>query len=195
MPGVPPVPIPNTAVKPRAANGSWTIGSARVGCCQVYAPVLRKKDRGSLFYGSDPSVGELSDPRTTRYPSIPCRARFDRFRQARAGQRYSVDFDERRPGRSTWRVSSGSSESVVREKIADAEVQPVRDTKQAHNGADGSTPPITVFQSRIDAEKLAQMIRIRALSFRREINHVFGDLPVTNPIINALQRKRAAKMR
>ena len=49
MPGVPPVPIPNTAVKPRAANGSRTIGPARVGCCQVYGPVLRKKSRASFF--------------------------------------------------------------------------------------------------------------------------------------------------
>lgn len=51
MPGVPPVPIPNTAVKPRAANGSRTLGPARVGCCQVYGPVLRKKDRASFFVG------------------------------------------------------------------------------------------------------------------------------------------------
>ena len=43
--GVPPVPIPNTAVKPRAANGSRTLGPARVGRCQVYGPVLRKKSR------------------------------------------------------------------------------------------------------------------------------------------------------
>jgi hypothetical protein len=39
MPGVPPVPIPNTAVKPRAADGSRTLGPARVGCCQVYSPI------------------------------------------------------------------------------------------------------------------------------------------------------------
>ena len=49
MPGVPPVPIPNTAVKPRAANGSRTLGPARVGRCQVYGPVLRKKDRASFL--------------------------------------------------------------------------------------------------------------------------------------------------
>ena len=45
MPGVPPVPIPNTAVKPRAANGSRALGSARVGRCQVYGPVCRKTNR------------------------------------------------------------------------------------------------------------------------------------------------------
>lgn len=38
LPGVPPVPIPNTAVKPRAANGSRALGPARVGYCQVYDP-------------------------------------------------------------------------------------------------------------------------------------------------------------
>ena len=47
--GVPPVPIPNTAVKPSAADGSRTLGPARVGRCQVYSPVLRKKNRASFF--------------------------------------------------------------------------------------------------------------------------------------------------
>ena len=47
--GVPPVPIPNTAVKPSAANGSWTLGPARVGRCQVYSPDLRKKVRASFL--------------------------------------------------------------------------------------------------------------------------------------------------
>ena len=46
MPGVPPVPIPNTAVKPRAANGSRTLGPARVGCCQDYSPVSQKEKPG-----------------------------------------------------------------------------------------------------------------------------------------------------
>jgi TonB family protein len=49
MPGVPPVPIPNTAVKPRAADGSRTIGPARVGRCQVYGPVCRKTNRASFL--------------------------------------------------------------------------------------------------------------------------------------------------
>src|SRR3954468_10670870 len=49
IPGVPPVPIPNTAVKPRVANGSRTLGPARVGRCQVYGPVFRKKDRASFL--------------------------------------------------------------------------------------------------------------------------------------------------
>ena len=49
MPGVPPVPIPNTAVKPRAANGSRTLGPARVGCCQDYSPALQKEEPGFFF--------------------------------------------------------------------------------------------------------------------------------------------------
>ena len=50
MPGVPPVPIPNTAVKPRAANGSRTLGPARVGRCQVMARMLRKQHPGPLIF-------------------------------------------------------------------------------------------------------------------------------------------------
>ena len=42
MPGVPPVPISNTVVKPRAANGSRTLGPARVGRCQIYGPDVAK---------------------------------------------------------------------------------------------------------------------------------------------------------
>src|SRR5579885_2427455 len=54
MPGVPPVPIPNTAVKPRAANGSRTKGPARVGRCQVYGPDFRKRIRASFFQPGPP---------------------------------------------------------------------------------------------------------------------------------------------
>ena len=53
MPGVPPVPIPNTAVKPRAANGSRTLGPARVGRCQGYGPDdVHSIVRASFFYTS-----------------------------------------------------------------------------------------------------------------------------------------------
>lgn len=52
MPGVPPVPIPNTAVKPRAADGSRTLGPARVGCCQVYDPNMLNACSGLLRTGS-----------------------------------------------------------------------------------------------------------------------------------------------
>ena len=48
MRGVPPVPIPNTAVKPSAANGSWTLGPARVGRCQVMARFFERR-AGPLF--------------------------------------------------------------------------------------------------------------------------------------------------
>lgn len=50
MPGVPPVPIPNTAVKPRAADGSRTLGPARVGRCQVYSPEQAKARSGLLLF-------------------------------------------------------------------------------------------------------------------------------------------------
>jgi hypothetical protein len=73
MPGVPPVPIPNTAVKPRAANGSRTLGPARVGRCQVYGPVLRNEEPGLLFclvdlrtYGPDFPASELTVGLSTR---------------------------------------------------------------------------------------------------------------------------------
>ena len=61
MPGVPPVPIPNTVVKPRAANGSRTLGPARVGCCQVYGPNVAKAVFGPSFFLGDnrSSSGEL----------------------------------------------------------------------------------------------------------------------------------------
>src|ERR1700687_3719680 len=61
IPGVPPVPIPNTAVKPRVANGSRTLGPARVGRCQVYGPVLRKKNRAFFFSGSVVSHPRFAD--------------------------------------------------------------------------------------------------------------------------------------
>src|SRR5476651_1421651 len=46
--GVPPVPIPNTAVKPSAANGSRTLGPARVGHCQIMARFFERR-AGPLF--------------------------------------------------------------------------------------------------------------------------------------------------
>src|SRR3954467_11239411 len=50
IPGVPPVPIPNTAVKPRVANGSRTLGPARVGRCQVYGPDVAKAASGPFCF-------------------------------------------------------------------------------------------------------------------------------------------------
>ena len=59
MPGVPPVPIPNTAVKPRAADGSWTLGPARVGCRQVFGPDVVKATSGPSFCPDSKNVGNL----------------------------------------------------------------------------------------------------------------------------------------
>ncbi len=47
---VPPVPIPNTAVKALAADGSETIGLVRVGCCQIYDPDIPKGCPGLFLY-------------------------------------------------------------------------------------------------------------------------------------------------
>ena len=74
MPGVPPVPIPNTAVKPRAANGSWTSGPARVGRCQVYGPVLLIEVSGLFAFIPLPPPGLpflTHGHRPTSYPSGP----------------------------------------------------------------------------------------------------------------------------
>ena len=45
----PPVPIPNTEVKRRSANGSLTKGHARVGRCQVMSPHC-ESSAGSLRF-------------------------------------------------------------------------------------------------------------------------------------------------
>src|SRR6201996_8891684 len=45
----PPVPIPNTEVKRAFADGSASIGCARVGRCQYHEPRGRKLSRGSFF--------------------------------------------------------------------------------------------------------------------------------------------------
>ena len=46
--GAPPVPIPNTAVKALAADGSWTQCPVRVGYCQITAPFSERRT-GPLF--------------------------------------------------------------------------------------------------------------------------------------------------
>ena len=65
MPGVPPVPIPNTAVKPRAADGSRTLGPARVGCCQVYALIKLTLNRGFFWtaHAENPDYPECAASR------------------------------------------------------------------------------------------------------------------------------------
>ena len=42
----PPGPIPNPEVKRCRADGSWAKGPARVGRCQLFARLLRKKEPG-----------------------------------------------------------------------------------------------------------------------------------------------------
>ena len=46
----PPGPIPNPEVKRCRADGSWAKGPARVGRCQLYARLFRKKKPGVFFY-------------------------------------------------------------------------------------------------------------------------------------------------
>ena len=46
--GAPPVPIPNTAVKALAADGSWTQCPVRVGYCQIMARFSERR-AGPLF--------------------------------------------------------------------------------------------------------------------------------------------------
>jgi hypothetical protein len=47
----PPVPIPNTEVKRRSADGSLTTGHARVGRCQVITARFPKGKRAACFSG------------------------------------------------------------------------------------------------------------------------------------------------
>ena len=54
----PPVPIPNTEVKRRSADGSIAIGYARVGRCQYLPhPVLRD---GVFLWPEDGAWGEIA---------------------------------------------------------------------------------------------------------------------------------------
>jgi hypothetical protein len=46
----PPGPIPNPEVKRRSADGSGTTGPVRVGRRQVYAPFIRKNERGFFLH-------------------------------------------------------------------------------------------------------------------------------------------------
>src|SRR5215204_5454000 len=46
----PPVPIPNTEVKRCSPDDSTSIGCAKVGRCQSYAPFLAKAGNGALVF-------------------------------------------------------------------------------------------------------------------------------------------------
>ena len=52
----PPVPIPNTEVKHLIADGSASIGCARVGRCQYYEARVGKPTRASFFFGDIPNA-------------------------------------------------------------------------------------------------------------------------------------------
>ena len=122
MRGVPPVPIPNTAVKPSAANGSWTLGPARVGRCQVMARFFERRT-GPLFC-PDPAVGAAAagharkrvdlclistrnrapSARTTEiaaggFPSAQTLARVYRLLGLQHGSVHPTPAGRRRPGR------------------------------------------------------------------------------------------------
>lgn len=72
--------------------------------------------------------------------------------------------------------------------VSDSELQRLLNKMEERNGEDSETPPGALLKSGIPkGNLLAQMKRIRARSFRRETNHVFEDLPVTNSLINGLQ--------
>ena len=74
--------------------------------------------------------------------------------------------------------------------VNDSKLQQLLDKMEENNGEDNETSPGAVVKSGIPKDRLlAQLKRIRARSFRRETNHVFEDLPLTNMLINALQYK------
>ncbi len=76
----PPVPIPNTEVKRRSANGSRTIGPARVGRCQINSPLTLTGGRAVLAYEND--VARLP-PRFRSFALGGTIARFRGFRARR----------------------------------------------------------------------------------------------------------------
>ena len=84
MPGVPPVPIPNTAVKPRAADGSRTLGPARVGRCQVYAPSV-SPTLGALFLSPRPPLRLPITPLTKLAHRFPEEKNPDKSRRGFSG--------------------------------------------------------------------------------------------------------------
>jgi hypothetical protein len=85
------------------------------------------------------------------------------------------------------------SEVVGSNHLSDSHVQEALNLMEERDGEDETTAPVDIFRANLDTRKmLNQMLRIRARSFRRETNHVFEDLPVTNLLINALQFRLAA---
>ncbi len=56
----PPVPIPNTEVKHRCADGSVAIGHVRVGRRQFILPPFRKLEGGSFFMPACREQGRIA---------------------------------------------------------------------------------------------------------------------------------------
>lgn len=86
------------------------------------------------------------------------------------------------------KLLSSQLEQVAKGSLSDREAQKRLDRMEERNGQDEDTPPAAIARSGIPKDKLlAQLKRIRARSFRREDNHVFEDLDITNTLINAVQ--------
>jgi len=82
----------------------------------------------------------------------------------------------------------GSLSKMDPRTVSDSKLQRLLDKMEERNGEDNETTPGALLKSGIPkGNLLAQLKRIRARSFRRETNHVFEDLAVTNALINALQ--------
>ncbi len=83
-------------------------------------------------------------------------------------------------------------ENLDNSTASDSKIQRQLDFMEEHDGADNETCPAAVAKSGIPTDHLlAQLKRIRARTFRRETNHVFEDLKITNLLINTLQYKNA----
>lgn len=83
-------------------------------------------------------------------------------------------------------------EPLGNHKTSDARLQRIVDQMEKNNGADHELEPAPLVRSGLPTNALLeQMKRIRTRSFRRENNHVFEDLKITNFVINTLQFKVA----
>ncbi len=76
------------------------------------------------------------------------------------------------------------------QSLSDRKIQTLLDKMEVNNGQDNEIPPAAIAKSGLPKERLLEQLkRIRTRSFRRETNHVFTDLRITNLLINALQFK------
>jgi len=115
----------------------------------------------------------------------------DRSQLEPAAKKY---LDEVRPkaGQVSFAANVQILESLDKSTDSNSEIQRQLNNIEEHNGADNETSPAAVAKSGIPTDRLlAQMKRIRARTFRRETNHVFEDLEITNLLINTLQFRNA----